>query len=259
MNIKTFTSTFSIDSGDHTLYDKGVEFVDKLLLNCETLQKVYGTGARECVEIGLAKYRLVGEVIYKGAFLLIIDCHVRIGLVVNNCFRFGNHVYMGNNELDHSSIEVGDQIVVSGRFIFSPLHFCVFTFEKSEHALPLVDFKWRTSRIYRLDEQIQATQPELAYDDMRQEHFSELEQLTYGEPNPFDTVLVESELVSYEPVQIDQKYVGISGYFQSINWVEPQRWIKNCGGRILSGVKVGEWYYFDKEGKEKIEIDYGAK
>ena len=90
----------------------------------------------------------------------------------------------------------------------------VFTFEKSEHGLPLVDFNWRTAGIYRLNEQIQAVQPELAYDDMRQEHFSEVEQLTHGEPNPFDTILVELELVSYEPVQIDQKFLGISGYFQ---------------------------------------------
>lgn len=72
------------------------------------LEKVYGIGVCECVEIGLVKYCLVGEVIYKGVFLFIIDCYVCIGLVVNNCFCFGNYVYMGNNELDYSLIEVGD-------------------------------------------------------------------------------------------------------------------------------------------------------
>ncbi|WP_156825699.1 hypothetical protein [Lewinella cohaerens] len=257
MTIRTITSTFSMHSGDHDFYGKEVEFVNKLLFNCESMERIPPSNAEYGLEeLSFTKYQLTGKVVFKGAYLLIIDCHIRIGVVLNNAFRFGNHVYMGNNEIDHRSTLVGDTLKLRGTFIFSPVHFCVFTFKRSEKELPIVDFKWKATKFYRYLSSDEEDLSETPIDTLSQSSFEEMDKLISNHNIADDLNVVELQLVSPDPVEIDQKFVGVSGYFSSINWITPSKWIKNCGGRILSGVKVDDWFYYDKHGIEKTEIHY---
>ncbi len=260
--IKIFSTTFSLDCGDHKFFSKNEEFVDKLLFNCESLLKVNNRECKpELTEVSLATYQLKGKVIYKGEYLLIIENIVRLGLVVNNSFSFGNHVRMGNKDIDHKNISIGDWIEAKGNFIFSPFHLCVFTFDKSEFDLPIVDYKWKATTFYSLKEEIlnsisNEDEEDLYVEPLTLSSFKEVEEFHYKEPcvNP---VIMEFTLVEKIPVIVDQEFIGISGNLRSHNWISSKQWIINKEGRISNGVKHGHWFYIDKTGKEKIEIDYG--
>lgn len=252
MRIRTLTTTFSIESGDDNFYHRNSNFTGKLLLNCEDIKKCNELdGINEIKEVSFLKYKLRGKVIFCGEYLLIIQNTVNIGIVLNNEFKRGNTNQNGNKNIDHTGFKVDDLIEVIGTFKFSSIHFCVFTHKKSESQLPDVDFLWNPNAFYHIKPTVDKPYTSFIFSDF--EEVNQLESIS----NSFDDYyILEFDLVNEKPIQIDQKMVGSSGFFRSICWITKEKWIINCEGLINSGVKSGDWFYIDKSGQKKIEINY---
>lgn len=145
------TNTWSIESGDHDYYDIGDEFNSKVLLDCEELTILNDRKEFFIETISNTKSRATGQVIFKDAYLIIIESTIRFGIVLNNQFRFGNHNYIGNKDIDHSNIHIGDVVEVSGSFRLTSIYFCIFTYLPNERMLPDTGYKWKVLNVYKID------------------------------------------------------------------------------------------------------------
>lgn len=249
MKIIETTNAWSIECGDHDYYDIGDEFNSRLLLDCEELNIVTDRKEFFIEPISNTKSRATGEVIFKGEYLLIIESTIRFGIVLNNQFRFGNHNYVGNKNIDHSNITVGDVIAVSGCFSLTSIYFCIFTYLPNENALPDTCYKWKVLNLYQIN-----TSDQL-WDSRSLLEFEKTNKIDTSDQSIDDEYAIEFELVdnSLKPFETAR---AIDGYVKTICWIDSRNWIINCDGRIIGGVKKGHWYYFDKTGNHKESFEY---
>ncbi|MBX7240930.1 MAG: hypothetical protein K1X92_04215 [Bacteroidia bacterium] len=250
MKIQIAVNTFSIECGEDINYSKNMPFHSKLYFNAESLRKTEGTGQSPGVEpLPDCTYRISGKVIFKGEYLLIIEHEIRIGLVLNQEFIFGNHLLLGNKEIDHTEIQVGEYVEATGYFKFANIYLSIFTFLPDEIGIPDTDYLWAIRRIFHIGYQ---------WEDIDFRDISSLKEVNVIDTNTQtieDFYVLEIELVSNIPEPLGN-YSGFSGWVQSSCWITENEWIINCEGRIIDGVKQGEWVYFDKSGSEKKVIIY---
>lgn len=243
------TNTWSIECGDHDYYDIGDEFNSKVLLDCEELTILNDRKAFFIEPISNTKTRATGKVIFKDAYLIIIESKIRFGIVLNNQFRFGNHNYIGNKDLDHNNIHIGDVVEVSGSFRLTNIHFCIFTYLPNERMLPDVGYKWKVLNMYKIDT------TDTSWDSKNLLEFEKINKIntsgqSIDEEYAIELELVDNTLISFEDVRT------INGYVNTICWIDSRNWIVNCVGRINGGMKKGSWYYLDKTGNNKERFEY---
>lgn len=247
MKIIEITNTWSLESGDDYYYDIGDKINSKILLDCEKLNIKDDTNEFFIEAISNTKYRTTGKVIFKDEYLLIIESTIRFGIVLNNEFRFGNHNYVGNKSIDHSDINIGDLIEAFGSFNLARMDFCIFTYLQNENILPDTGYEWEVLNIYKIDTD--------DWDFVSLSKFEKVDQIETSSQSIEDTYAIEFRLVDTSPKPFEVVST-FNGHINSICWLDPRNWIINCVGRIVDGVKKGEWYYFDKTGNHKKIFEY---
>lgn len=241
MKIFVSKDPWSTDCGDEEPNFKDDIFYSRLVFNCHTLRKKEKDSKLNYEILKKSEVKISGKVIFKEEFLLIVENEVRFAVVLNNEFRFGNNNLIGNKDIDHSSIEVGDTIELEGYFKFFKVFFCIFTFLENEKSIPDIDYKWKTKEIYIIKE---SSEPENVHE------ISDFEK-----SDEQDYYMVEYEIQSHIPKKYDD-LSGFHGFVTTVMWIDSQTWIKNCDGRIVDGVKKGKWEYFDKTGKNNFIFNY---
>ena len=257
MKIRTLSTAFGLESGDDLYFDPGEVFTQRLYFNCDKLVKLSTAEKEQVKALYFCKYEVTGKIIYKGAYLIIVDCGIRFGIVLNNKFRFGNTGTFGSEKVGIDHLKVGDYINATGWFTFSFYQYCIFTFERDDADLPRATQSWKVGTMYRHDaESDDFFDQEIGLDNYS-EYFREVDQLNSGS-NTIHTVFV-TEFELEDPTLLafgafHNMFGG--GYLKSSLLTPKKERVFNCEGRIIDGVKKGKWIYYDKLGKEKTVINY---
>ena len=248
MKILTTSDAWSIECGDDEYYHKGEEYKLRLMFNAKKLS-VIDTPSLEPLHDQLSNLdiKVSGRVIFKDQYLLIIENEIRFAIVLNNEFRFGNHNYIGNKEIDHSLIKIGDAIEAFGYFKFQRIYFCIFTFLPNEISLPKIDYKWKVTNCYKVTGE--------CYDSKNSFNLEEVGYIDTSSQSIEDEFAFEFKLINDTPLIFDYTS-GCGGFVGTSCWIDKENRLKNCEGRIISGVKKGKWTYIDKTGEHKREFIY---
>lgn len=248
MKIVTTTNTWSMECGDDAYYSKGVEYTLRLIFEAEKLNVLaHSNQELSFKHLSNTQIQISGKVIFKDEYLIIVENKVRFGIVLNNRFRFGNHNYVGNKEIDHSDVEVGDIVEVLGYFRFQCLFFCIFTFLPNEFSIPDLDYKWKVNNIYRIADD--------SWDSKELSELESVEDIDTSSQDIDDAYALEFELQNETPLPFDLGS-GIHGPVSSICWVDQRNFVSNCKGIVDEGIKMGKWTYLDKKGQNKREFYY---
>lgn len=257
MKIRTLSTAFGLESGDDLYFIPKEVFTQRLYFNCDQLTKLSIAEKKQVKALYFCKYEVVGKIIYKGAYLIIVDCGIRFGIVLNNKFRFGNTGTFGNHTIEIDHLKVGDYINATGWFNFSFYQFCIFTYERDDHALPKAAQTWKVGTMYRYDaERDDFFDQEIALDNYR-DYYQEVDQLDSSSNTIYTVFVIEFELENPTLLAFGEYHNMFSGGYlkSSLLTVKKER-IFNCEGRIINGVKKGEWIYYDKMGEAKKVINY---
>ena len=253
MKILCLTNSFSIECGeDDGYYQKGEEFISRLLFACESLTPIAPVSNYSICHDSLTQVTLSGKVLFKGEYLLVIESVIRFSIVLNNEFRFGNYHYVGNREIDHTEIQVGDYIMATGYFNFIDMPLCVFTYLPDENAIPHTGYRWRVVNFYRVGFNDDDTWYRRDLSE-----FPPLDRIDTSLQDIDDKYLTEFELMDVIP-QPHSRCVRVMGHIEAACWLGESTWIINCQG-VINGrtEKIGKWVYYDKTGQHKSVIDYG--
>ncbi|WP_405207188.1 hypothetical protein [Aquimarina sp. LLG6339-5] len=252
MRIVTTTDTWSMECGDDEYYHKGETYKLRLLFEAQEMNILDDSDNLELSlkYISNTNIKISGKVIFKDEYLLIIENRIRFGVVLNNQFRFGNHNYIGNKEIDHSKIQIGNVIEVSGYFRFQRIFFCVFTYLPNEFSIPNIDYEWKVKDMYRITNE--------SWDSKDLLELEKVNGIDSSSQSIDDTYALEFELLNDSPLPFDDTS-GTHGFVSTICWIDESNWVKNCDGRINNGIKRGKWVYLDKRGENKKEFHYAEK
>lgn len=236
-----------MESGDEPYYDKGGEYKLRLIFEAKKLKVCEPNKELALKHLSNTQIQLTAKVIFKEEYLLVVENKVRFGIVLNNKFRFGNNNYIGNKEIDHSDINVGEIIELTGYFSFQPFHFCIFTFLPDEFSIPDVDYKWKLNNIYQLTDDY--------WESKKLSELNSVDGIDTSSQEPDDVYALEFELQSDVPLPFDE-YSLISGPVSSINWISQRDFVSNCKGIMGDEVKLGKWTYLDKNGENERVFFY---
>ena len=246
MRVVTTTDTWSIECGDDEHYFKGEEYKLRLVFEAASLE-VEEDPEKEPSIIRLSNTisLMTGRVIFKDEYLLIVESIIRFGIVLNNEFRFGNHNYVGNKDIDHSAVQVGDVVQAMGYFRFQTLFFSIFTFLPDELGLPPIDHMWKVVNTYKIQDE--------GWESEDLATMESVEEIDTRSQTIHDAYAIEFELIDATPLPFDDSS-GTHGFFDTICWIDEKIWVKNCEGRINHGIKRGKWVYLDKKGENRREF-----
>lgn len=251
MTITQTTNTWALECSDDEYYHKNAAFHSRLFMNCQSLKKVANDSRNFTLDkLTNTIYKISGKVIFKAEFLIIIEGAIRVCLVLNNEFRFGNANYIGNKNIDHTSIQLDDIIEVTGTFRLDRIFLCIFTFFPDETYLPNVDYEWALTHYYRIDESVS----DIEHSDLSE--FTQVDTIDSSSNTIYDTYLMEFKLLDCTPKPFDSIMSGFNGFVNTICWIDHQNWVKNCEGRLVNGIKKGIWKYCDKAGKNEHIFEY---